>query len=53
MAINGSSSKVMFGFFVAFALIFSIALPTAQAQQPYAPAPAPASDGIFFFYEFM
>ncbi|KAK6783403.1 hypothetical protein RDI58_021200 [Solanum bulbocastanum] len=45
MAINGSSSKMMFGFFVAFALIFSIFLPTGQAQLPYAPAPAPASDG--------
>ncbi|WMV43989.1 hypothetical protein MTR67_037374 [Solanum verrucosum] len=45
MAINGSSSKVMVDFFVAFALIFSILLPTAQAQQPYAPAPAPTSDG--------
>ncbi|XP_060211028.1 arabinogalactan protein 41 [Lycium barbarum] len=45
MAINGSSNKVVFGFFAAFALIFSIFLPTVQAQQPFAPAPAPASDG--------
>ncbi|KAJ8526987.1 hypothetical protein K7X08_029464 [Anisodus acutangulus] len=46
MAINGSSSKVVCGFFAAFALIFSIFLPTVHAQQqPFAPAPAPASDG--------
>ncbi|KAM3263211.1 Arabinogalactan peptide 22 [Capsicum baccatum] len=45
MMINGSSSKVLFGFFAAFALIFSIFLPNAQAKQPFAPAPAPANDG--------
>nr|XP_016465746.1 PREDICTED: arabinogalactan peptide 22-like [Nicotiana tabacum] len=44
MAIIGSS-KVLFGFFAAFALIFSIFLPAVQGQESFAPAPAPASDG--------
>ncbi|CAN4127262.1 unnamed protein product [Withania somnifera] len=45
MAINGSSNKVLFGFIAIFVLILSIFLPNAHAQQPFAPAPAPASDG--------
>lgn len=47
MAINDSSGKVLFGFFATFALVFSMVLPTAQAQKPFAPGPAPASDSKF------
>lgn len=44
MAMMGSGN-FLFDFVVAFALIFTIFFPAVQAQQGFAPAPAPASDG--------
>ncbi|KAI3691832.1 hypothetical protein L6452_31634 [Arctium lappa] len=40
-----SISKLSFGLLSAFLLIFAITLPTAVHGQPFAPAPAPTSDG--------
>ncbi|CAN4077403.1 unnamed protein product [Withania somnifera] len=39
------SGKLLFRFVLAFSLILSIIYPTVQAQQGFAPAPAPARDG--------
>ncbi|KAK9067954.1 hypothetical protein SSX86_012065 [Deinandra increscens subsp. villosa] len=40
-----SSSMVSSALFSTFALVFAITLPTAVHAQPFAPAPAPSSDG--------
>ncbi|KAI3828796.1 hypothetical protein L1987_02906 [Smallanthus sonchifolius] len=40
-----TSSKVSSGLLSVFALVFAITLPTAVNGQPFAPAPAPTSDG--------
>lgn len=46
------SGKLLFGFVVAFALVFSVVFPAVQAHEGLAPAPAPASDGKSNFSSF-